>query len=41
MLHLLKQSSKKLNKREKRKVVPILGTIKAYHAAQHEQIAEF
>ena len=41
MLYLLKQSSKKINKREKRKVVPILGTIKDYHAQCNREIAEF
>ena len=33
-LYLLKQSSKIISSKKKRKVVPLLGTIKDYHAAR-------
>ena len=33
-LYLLKQSSKKIAAKKQRKQVPLLGTIKEYHAAR-------
>ena len=40
-LHLLKQSSKKIRHGKKKKVIPILGTIQAYHSARNDQIDKF
>jgi len=32
MINLLKASSKKINPHKKRKIIPLMGTIKKYHA---------
>lgn len=39
-LHLLKQTAKKSGKRKKREVVPLLGTLQAYHAAKEQASAQ-
>jgi hypothetical protein len=36
MINLLKASSKKINPHKKRKVIPLMGSIKKYHADMEE-----
>ena len=39
-LHLLKASAKKINPSKKRKIIPLLGSIKDFHAADEKQKEE-